>query len=136
VAAVAHFLYSSFTFHRYALQTLTVRSKEVLSSPSTKLDCVPSLQTVCLTSHHLANTNLPLQVNLIPIIRHPTRHQALTAGASLCQDEVADVFDARGAESVGLGVGGDVLLEDEVLRVVEGVDGPVLGFDCEVRDAS
>jgi hypothetical protein len=91
-----------------------------------------------LTNESLPTTitskpNLPLQVNLIPSVRPPTRHQALTARASLRQDEVADVLDARGAESVGLGVGGDVLLEDEVLRVVEGVDWPVLGFDCEVR---
>ena len=77
-----------------------------------------------------SNTNLPLQINLIPNIRRPTRHQTLTLLPSPGQDEVAEVLDALCAESVGLGVGGDVLLEDEVLRGVEGVDGPVLGFDC------
>ena len=78
-----------------------------------------------------ANTNLLPQINFIPNIRHPTSHKTLTLLPSPGQDEVAKVLDALCAESVGLGVGGDVLLEDEVLRGVEGVDGPVLGFDCE-----
>jgi hypothetical protein len=74
--------------------------------------------------------NLLLQVDLIPSVRHTTRQQTLTIGPSPRQDKVAKVLDAFGAESIRLGVGGDVLLEDEVLRGVEGVDGPVLGFDC------
>ena len=76
-------------------------------------------------------SSLFLQIYLIPNIRHPTRHQTLTLLPGPGQDEVAEILDALCAESVGLGVGGDVLLEDEVLRGVEGVDGPVLGFDCE-----
>jgi hypothetical protein len=75
--------------------------------------------------------NLLLQVDPITSVRNTTRHKTLTIRPGPRQDEVAEVLDAFGAESVRLGVGGDVLLEDEVLRGVEGVDGPVLGFDCE-----
>jgi hypothetical protein len=74
--------------------------------------------------------NLLLQVDLIPSVRYATRDQALTIRPSPRQNKVAEILDALGAESVRLGVRGDVLLEDEVLRGVEGVDWPVFGFDC------
>jgi hypothetical protein len=77
-------------------------------------------------------TLLFLQVDLITSVRHTTRHKTFTACPSPCQNEVAEVLDPLRPKSIRLGVRGDVLLEDEVLRVVEGVDGPVLGFDCEV----
>jgi hypothetical protein len=84
----------------------------------------------------LISTNLLLQVDLIPSVRHTTRHQTLTIRPGPRQDEVAEVLDAFGAESVGLGVGGDVLLEDEVLRGVKSVHWPVFGFDCAGESVS
>jgi hypothetical protein len=87
---------------------------------------------IAFVSSSAANTNLVVQVDLIPIIRHTTSHKALTACPGPCQNEDTEVLDALRPESVRLGVGGDVLLEDEVLRGVEGVDGPVFGLNCEV----
>jgi hypothetical protein len=76
------------------------------------------------------NTDLLLQVDLIPSVRCTTRDKALTIRPSPRQDQVAEVLDPLRSKSIRLGVGGDVLLEDKVLRGVEGVDGPLLGFDC------
>jgi hypothetical protein len=79
---------------------------------------------------------LIIQVNLIPSVRHTTLDQTFTSRTRPRQDKVTDILDARRPESIRLGVRRDVLLEDEVLRVGEGVGGPVLGFDFEVRIAS
>lgn len=77
--------------------------------------------------------NLLLQIKFISSVRNTTSHKTFAILARPRQDKVAEVLDAFGAESIGLGVGGDILFEDEVLRVVKGVDGPVFGFDCGCR---
>ena len=66
-----------------------------------------------------------VQVRLVAPVRRAARLQARARSPRARDDHVVDVLHPFRAEDIRLGVRRDVLLEDEVLRLAEGVDGPV-----------
>ena len=120
--------------HRYSKFSTWAASANEISGAITAGIGFFSKLSIARPSINIANHGLlVVQVRLITQISRPTSDQTGARSPRARDDQVVDILHAFRAEKIRFGVRGDVLLEDEVLRVVEGVDGPVFGVNYDGR---